>query len=342
MPRHRKRNHYNENPMTPGQKILLVGGGLAVGGLLYTRAKAASKKSGPAITGCNPSPYTWNEAVVKDAIETVVEDGETNPLTVATVVADAHFGDYPGGGNVSFPPDPAKQNPAGVDCVWSRVTALVDVVFEEKGIKPGGPGVKPFEIVLPWLEDPETGGTPKDGKLFRDRPGWIFLGETPKNHILASVLTNAGVPNTAANRVEYEKAIFCSPWNDALYGFKEPAGVQGYYAPHNRGIILYPVHADNATRMMQGLPARRSITNWTYNPNTKKHSASHDGTGGALPTLWLPGIEHNVPTVIIASYNDGLSAINPPKEIMAFRVENVSPGNYGCAPWNNNAQPLVF
>ena len=322
-------------PLSRIQKVGLVTFSLAGAYLFGTKAFAKPTRGGGVVTGCNPMPYTWSENNTRDAINELIDDGATDALQVATKVANDLYGDYPGGGMVNFPPKQGMQL-AGVECIWSRVVALVTQIFKDRGVVPKGDDPKPWEIINPYMEDPEDGGMIRDGSLLRVRPnlGMSFYG-TNKWSIAYKALENAGVPSSGANRIEYTRLIQCSPWNDALTATAQwdGGGYPKFGAGRNgRAIPLNANHADNKQRMLQGNAPRRAATD--YN--------SHDGTGGKNPLIWLPKIEHNAPAVVVALNDDGTSGINPPRDILNFGLENVAPGSYGCDPFSSDAEPLQF
>lgn len=322
-------------PLSRVQKVGIAAFGLAGAYLFSTKAFAKPTKGGGTITGCNPTPYTWNEGPVRALINAEIDDGADDSLAVATDVANELFGQYPGGGVVKFPPTQGMQL-AGVECIWSRVVALVTQIFKDRGIVPKGDDPKPWEIVNPYLEDPDDGGMIRDGSLLRVRPnlGMSFYGEN-KWSIAYKALQNAQVPATGANRIEYTRLIQCSPWNDALTATAkwDGGGYPKFGAGRNgRAIPLNANHADNKQKLLQGQSPRRAATD--YN--------SHDGSGGHLPLIWLPKIEHGAPAVVVALNDDGTSGINPPRDILEFGLENVNPGTYGCDPFSSDAEPLVF
>jgi hypothetical protein len=145
-------------------------------------------------------------------------------------------------------------------------------------------------------------------------------------------LQNSGIPNTSQNRIALVRLIECSPYNDAVYGVKlsENAFGQRFRSDQPYGISGNPQHADNLTRMKQGLPVRRAAF--------RNSMSDHEDVpgGGRHAALWIPllqqGIESVGPSAVLA-WQDGSSAINPPPEIIDLGFENVPDGEYGCAPW---------
>lgn len=297
-----------------GMYILLAGGtAIAVGaGVAYARGKKKKKKT-KKVTGCNPAPYAWNEGAVSASIQSMIQDGQLDPAALSAAVASEHFGSYPSGGMQSFPPGPSPAR--GVSCVWSRVQSLVN-----QHLASAGPAPKPHEVVQKWIRD-----EPTPGFLYRVQPEQGMS----MSKMAQQALANAGVPNPKnnngvyVNSLNYRNMIECSPWNDALLNTADSGGKGG---PDGRGISLNAVHDDNVTRMMMGQPPRRAATG----------KSSHDG-GGHLPLVWLPAIEPGAPVPVLMEWNDGFMGINPPEEILAFGLENVFPGQYGCDPWREEA-----
>lgn len=302
---------------TKGQ---MIAGSAAVALGVYGVYKATRKKKKrrrPA-NGC--APYQWNPAPVGASINTIIDEGGDNRDEIAREVATEHFGTYPGGGVVTFPP-PA-QAAAGVGCIWERTLALVDAIISERGFEE-----KPWEIIEGW-SSPDA--NPQHGTLFRQSQGTLLAGA---KGITGKALESAGVPNTGTNRVQYLRLIECSPWNDAIYNvnLSETAFSQRFREGPLRGISQNPQHEDNRGRMMQGLPPRRAAR--------EDSMTQHDG-GGRHAFMWLPLIEQGAPVVVAADFEDGRSGINPPADILAFGLEDVTPRVYGCPEYEASAQEL--
>lgn len=309
-------------PLGRPQKFALAGLAGLVGFFAYKKAYASPSLTSGTMTGCDPSPFTWNEAGIRQAIESRIDDGDHDQLSVAKDVAETYYSTYPGGGHATYPPgEPALK---GVACIWARITALVAQIFQEKGIVPSGPGgTDPYDIVFPLISDSPSA---KDGFLYKVHQG------APDSHGMYSIakrtLQAANVPDGAQNQVKYLKMIECSPWNDALYNVGNAGGKSG---PQHRGIPLTLVHADNYERLLGGQPAKRTAVSSNKGPG-----------GGHYPLFWLPKIKHGAAIPIIENNADGTNGINPPKVILDFGLENVSAGNYGCEPWASDAEPLEF
>jgi hypothetical protein len=180
-------------------------------------------------------------------------------------------------------------------------------------------------------------GSPATGTLYyqrgatQDAQGDWHAGDMWQE-ITKWALQNAGIPNTAANRIALQRLIECSPYNDALYGVKLSASAFGgrFRQDQPYGISGNAQHHDNLQRMKQGMPVRRAAY---------RHSMSDHETvpgGGRQAALWIPllqqGIEAIGPSAVL-DWQDGSSGINPPPEILALGFENVPAAEYGCAPW---------
>ena len=263
------------------------------------------------------SPYKWDPVPVSASVNALIDSGMTDRDQIAATVATEHFSYYPGGGTVAFPPTgtPAK----GVGCIWQKVLELVDAIIAGREFP-----VKPWEVINEWTRD-----EPTPGFMFRVQPD----ANLSVSAIARKALRAAGIPDEKnangvyANRLAMQRLLECSPYNDAVYSF---AGSGAGLGPDGRGINLNATHADNKQRMMQGRPARRSITG----------QSAHDGTGGHLPFMWIPLIEQGAPVPVVANWADGRSGINPPVEILAFGLENVQPGIYGCNESGESASEL--
>lgn len=301
---------------TRGQILTATGFAIIAGWGGYQALKKKKKKKKAAGT-C--APYRFDANAVSVSINTMIDQGADDRDQIAIAVANEHFGAYPGGGTAVFPPAPNA--PPGITCVWENTLALVDAIVDARGFEG-----KPWEIVEEWTS---PSGKPTPGLLFRVEPGsgWGV------SSVAREALKNAGIPNPKnannvyPNQLAMMKLIECSPWNDALYGVVGGGGKQG---PGGRGIQLNASHADNKQRMLQGLPPRRAATGLS----------SHDGGGGHLPYLWVPLLEPNAPVPIPAQWTDGRSGINPPVEVLAFGMDNVPPGIYGCEAYQEAAADL--
>lgn len=300
---------------TKGQ--LIAGGVLAaIAGLAgYSAWKTARRKKRRRPNNC--APYRWDPVPVTASINRFIDDGMDDRNQIATAVANEHFGSYPGGGMVTFPP--TGKPVAGVTCVWNRTLELVDAIIAARGFP-----VKPWEVVEEW-----TKPDPTPGFMYRADPatGWGI------SDVAREALKNAGIPNEPnangvyVNQLAMIRLMECSPYNDAVLSVSGGGGKQG---PNGRGISFNAIHADNMNRMMRGEAARRSATG----------IASHDGTGFHVPYMWTPLLELGAPVPVVANWEDGRSGINPPVEILAFGLENVAPGIYGCEEYGQAASEL--
>lgn len=175
------------------------------------------------------------------------------------------------------------------------------------------------------------GGEPESGHLYYQRTGDMGFD------IARWVIGNAGIPQTAANRIAYLRLIECSPYNQALYTVKlSDSAMKGRFRTDpDVGISGNPQHHDNRNRMMQGIAPRRAA-------QRNSMSAHEDVPGGARHAfMWLPLLKPDATVVgpnAVATWQDGSSAINPPPEIVALGFENVPAGEYGCAPWTATFQ----
>lgn len=177
------------------------------------------------------------------------------------------------------------------------------------------------------------GGKPNMGSLYYQRQGDQLF------EIARWVINNAGIPQSAQNRIAYLRLVECSPYNQALYTVRlsENAFGQRFRTDPDVGVSGNPQHHDNRNRMMQGLAPRRAAA---------KHSMTAHETvpgGGRHAFMWLPLLKGGTEVVgpnAVAVWQDGSSAINPPPEILALGFENVPAGEYGCAPWATQVDAL--
>jgi hypothetical protein len=337
-----------------------------VGAYLYSsqaQAKPAKKKSS---SSCKP--YSFDTAVVRIEIEKAVDAGQRNVNDIATAVAFELFGLYPDGGAVTFPPD-ANAKP-GVQCVWDSILILIIEVFDERGITPddgsgGDEGIDfvihdPYDDGYPWEDASlERNNYPTPG-MFADVGGEgsqeVYDGGTfmvlsaALNSALAmaaakgydvSVAQNImSKPNTSASRdlrAQMASAVFCSAWNDSLYGREVPQAdknsadnLYGWVA-NKRSPRYANVHNDVLGMMALGqTPVRAINLNGEHKP----------GNNRRLPVFWIPAINLErlagpVPTVTTAgmTWSDGTSTREPPPSVqrLGVNMNGVSlPGGAGC------------
>jgi hypothetical protein len=242
---------------------------------------------------------------------------------VAAAAANEHYGVHPSGGAVVFP---ATNGLPGAACIWRMVYDLTQQIWAERP-----PDIDYNELISTF----ESGdGQPEMGTFF-DR------GEGDNMSTIARrSLNNAGISQLeGANRIAYMRLIECGPYNDALYNVKlsEKSFNSRFRQDQPYGISGYPQHHDNLLRMKQGSPPRRaalrnSMTGAETVPGGKRHA-----------DMWLPLLKPGTEVVgpnSVAVWQDGSSAINPPTEILAMGFENVTSGQYGCAPWTTLVESL--
>lgn len=340
-----------------GGQIALAAGAALIASLAaydaFAKPKAKpKKKKKPA---CDPSPYTFDENRVRVGIEALVGAGERDKVLIASEVDNQVFGDYPGGGNVEFPPAPGA--PKGVTCVWQLTLNLVDVIFEEQGIDPDAKEDFEWEVHgsgdpgYPWESPtlhPENYPTPS---TFIDI-GTVDAWDTSKGfdsmvqNVLGSALAMAGmdaglaVGNSSTSkrlRREMRELIICSKYNDALYGqtdVKKAGGAEGKDWMMNskgRGLNWLPYHADNIGRMAQGKPPRRATST-----NGKKLGGGKGGSSQML--VWLPAVDLGalqgaVPSVKALQWSDASATTEPPPVVQRLGVDMSGvnlPGGAGC------------
>ncbi len=309
-------------PLSPGKKKFAVAAALlGLGGFLWSRRAGAQETKSKV---CSTQPLAWNEAAVRGHIAgiratTIAQGQQVIAVDIARQVAMMLYPEH------TWPPGPGA--PSHVVCVWDKI---VDVTTEVIG-----PTINWPEIVNPLIS---YGTNAQAGKFlqvqYKIAPTiWSHSAIKKKPGVLDVILENANVPNNRNNRHALYKAIVCSPWNDAILTTEGKSGGTGttLYAPvHGRGISMLPVHADNLQRMLSGRPPRRRAT------------SGKGPSGGHLPLVWIPDIERGIPSVVVKSWPDGRSAVNPPQEILDLGLENVPPGSYGCDPWRQNAAPLQY
>jgi len=283
---------------------IIAGGGIVYFGFI----RPAQAETTPTKKKDPCAPFKWDAARVREEIVAELEDGESDPVVIASVVATEVYGVYPGTGEeVLYPPQSGART--AIKCIYDKVLSLTESV-----LRTTSPTAKPFEVV-----QRNTSNTPLPGKMFHainaNLQGTSMLGD---DGVVARALRAAGVPDTANNRLRYLELIECSPYNHAVVNYDNARAGSNFpgYGPNNSGILLNSQHFNNYQRMMEGRPARRSIR-----------------SGGSRPFFWLPTIEQNAPVVMLATNVDGSPGISPPDEIIEFGFEGVPSGTYGCPPY---------
>ena len=134
---------------------------------------------------------------------------------------------------------------------------------------------------------------------------------------------------------EWADYILCVAWNDVHYGSLRVTA-NNRRGPHNRGIPLSPIHADNWRRILDGRSTLR---------NVRLHKAGEVGTpqnvgkgDRRLPLLWMPGLDYEVlwqsgGKTLRAGGNwaNGFSYYFPPPIVMRLSVQD--PTNAGLGVW---------
>lgn len=339
-----------------GAQIAVAAGAAILGGIVlydtvYAKPAPAKKKKKPE-PSCDPSPYQWNEGAVRAGIEDLVTAGERDATFIATEVASSLFGDYPGGGNIEFPPAPGA--PKGVACVWSLVIYMVDIIFKEKGIKNGKKdGGFNWEVHgagdldnYPWETPslhPDNYPTPgvfidignKEGAWDTseglDKMMKVLLAQSMAMANLAGGNVDVGLAYAQTTkgknlRRDYRNLIQCSVWNDALYGQTNivAAGGKEGGSTHmmnnkGRGLNWYPRHADNLSRMAQGKKPKR-----TTSASGAKLASPNSGSSQML--LWLPAVDLQAlgnpnPVIKPLNWSNGSSTKEPPPMVQDLGID---------------------
>jgi hypothetical protein len=214
----------------------------------------------------------------------------------------------------------------------------------------------------PWLnEDPYW---PMPETFYEIEVGDRFLGEnTDSSHgIVYSVLLSAayaaaievgGVGPSAAQqfalsvatnvnaRLDYLDLIYCSPWNDSLYGtYGYDVDLIGSFdSPAGRSIRLLPVHYDNFERISQGLAPRRNVRLGTLENKGDRSGTPMDENQNSFELLWLPGLNLNVLwesqgetiTTQGLTWEDGSNKLMPPPVVAQLSAIGVPSGQWGCS-----------
>lgn len=341
-----------------GTLILVTAGGAY---LLSNETQAKPKKS------CKP--YKFNELAVRASLEDAIDSGVLDPMQLAVDTSTELFGRHPTGANVVFPP--IAKPLAGVACVWERVLGLIALIFDERGITPSdGETDDPSDGIDIVIHDPSDDGYPweefaldagnyptpgmfadvGDSKTFDYSRGTFAVADAALDSAIAmaaargidvSVAQNIMAhPNTSQARdfkAQMVNVIFCSPWNDALYGRevpsaekKSPDNLYGWVA-NGRSPRYGPVHNDILGMLVTGKRPLRSIT---------VNGSRKSGMGRRSPVFWIPAINLEklggpFPSVTVSgmTWSDGSSTSQPPPIVQKLGVDmgGVSlPGGPGC------------
>lgn len=344
------------NPITG--KTVLIGAGV-VGALLFaTQAFAApSRKRKTLPDVCDPSPYVFNENVVRQQINLRIDEGAETIVEVAADVANEMFGQFPGGGTVTFPPQGSVA--PGVTCVWQRTLAMVELIADERGLKPkpDGPGapvdfddVKADTPGYPWeipslhhknYPTPSTFFDLNVDDAFDPAKGFYKITEAA----LASAVTMAGgdwqvvkTPAFKPLREAYRELLMCGEYNDGIFGQTDPkkSGAPATQASlvqnvKGRGPNMLPRQYNNLQRMAEGQSPKRS---------TRINGNKLAGVQGAhrQMQMWLPAIDlaalvAPVPSIRPLVWSDGSSTKDPPPVVQALGLDLSGvnlPGGVGC------------
>lgn len=317
---------------------------------------------------CDPSPFVVEVAAIKLAIVEAVAAGMRENATVAAHAAESlYIVDPSNDAPLSWPPQEGASE--GQRCVWSIILAQVDIYLNENGIPPwpacpAGSEIQDGQCLPvggidldPWLNPSKW---PQSGTFIQVEKGDTFLGSsspTPNRRsiVYSTLLSTAhqaaiddgasaeaatefaqGIANDPSARVEYLTLIYCSPWNDALYGTfgYDPALIGDFDSPVGRAIRLLPYHFDNYKRIIHGQSPRRNIHKGSA-PGDKSGTRI-SSAGKSLELLWLPELN---PEFLLAdgtittqgmTWEDGSSRIMPPPIVEVLGVEDVPPGMWGC------------
>lgn len=326
---------------------IATGGLLPVGIILLMALGMGGGKKGKR-TKSEPkgecAPFPWLPERVDEAVASAVAAGLEDPTDITLTVLREVYPDDPEGTPLTWPvPDSGD---AARSCIQDRVRIRVDrrlaelvdeiadeieeeaqqessmpeVIRDYEPVSGDGnryPAPSAFYRVNPPGTSPLTGGKPENLTIIAKAALMNALQMADLDPAMAD-----GDDQFARNlRVGMMNAIECSPWNDALYGHES----SHHYSPHPRGISLNAVHADNRTRLIRGEKPRRSVTG----------EASHDGTGGHLPYLWIPAVdpdalELGVVKAVDSFWPNGDSGSWPPTEVSDLNGENIRRGPWGC------------
>lgn len=329
------------NPSVPQTAALVA---LAVVGTLWA-VKAATKKKWKktqAKKRLSCHPYKYDEVAVREAVEERLPLGD--PSLIAAEVASELFGNYPGGGTVTFPPAPEDPQPA--QCVWALVVDAVDVAFKKHSIEPEkSTGVIGWKVRdkndpgYPWLDPSlELNNVPTPGMFvdFNNTEATWNPAEGYESLIrmaLASALRMAGGdPTLAAGssttskrlRREMRYLFHCSEWDDQLFGQENTDKASGpgevtqswMLNKQGRGLDWTPSHADNLSRIAEGQAPLRQVA--------LDGSPLSDDTFAML--LWIPAVDLDalkgaVPTIKALKWPDGSSTTEPPPGVQNLGVD---------------------
>jgi hypothetical protein len=356
------------NP-TPTQWALITTAGVAALVIGVGAVMAGPSPKGPPPQVCDPTPYVFDPAEVTAAINTEIDNGDHDKANVAMSVATLLYGQHPSGQTVFFPP---VANPLpGVACVWQLTVAMVDAVFEDRGIieGPTGPSTS-LDWVLhnandpgyPWEEPTlQTSNFPTPG-TFVDignasgswKPSHGY--DSMVRAYLGSGLAMAGGDVTLATsgagqelRKQVRQAIMAvGGFNDLLYGQTNLNYAGGNDPNKPGGDPNKPVMAsyvlNEQGRGLNWLPRHKDNLHRIPQGDAPKRATRLDGSklGGAnagssqmlvwLPALDLDALAQPVPSVEFLTWSDGSSTLDPPPAIKALGIDMSGVVLPGVAP----------
>lgn len=348
------------------KKQLAVAAGAGVLLLLLTGFLPGGKdKKKP--SKCDPSPFEFDTVTVHTAITAAIADGMRSKTSVAEYVADELFAvDPETGSTMAWPP--TADASSGQVCVWQLLLAEIDIHMDDNNIPPWPPCPPGTELedgvcqliggidLDPWLNPSKW---PLSGTFIQVEGGDTFLGtasasEDRRSIVYATLLSTAyqavidnggsadeatafaqSIANDPGARVDYLNLIFCSPWNDALYGTfgYDPSKIGEFSSPMGRAIRLLPYHYDNLQAISESRTPHRNI-------HMSESSGDEGGTrvesgGNSLEFLWLPKLN---PVMLLdgvistegMDWDDGSSMIMPPPIVQNLGIASVPSGMWGC------------
>lgn len=219
---------------------------------------------------CDPSPYTFNDAQVAATIDSLVAQGMRDVVTVAAAAAEEHFGQYPPGGTVSFPP--GTQPPRGVGCVWARTLDLAEAIL-------AGAPLTPADIIDPMVSDVPMPNT------------WYPVTTADGQAGITGVARRLfGFPVGDGRTTAVIRCIIRSGWNITYFGRVREDGNPSYHVRlgdkwFDIGPAFQPRNTNAVMRMMRGERPNRTIR-----PSGAKitDAATQDNSYGAI---WIPDVQ---------------------------------------------------
>ncbi len=287
--------------------IIPIGVVLMISSLVKRRRKRLRSKVVGPTNECPPFP--WLSPQVDDAIQKGIEAEMCTLGELSSNVARAVYPETPDGREIDWPRvDPWILPPTeanAIHCLWDRIKIRVNAhlaVLEDTLCPDPGPGVKPSDVIGPWISP-----VPQVGRWYKIQSG----DDLPA---IARDLFNLNRGNPLIAHII--RCITASSWNLEYYGtpWDPDNKLFPFYTSvetsDGRMVISHafmPRHEDAIAAMFEGrLPAR------TITPDGR-------GGSGTWGTIWIPDMTITKGGDLLCpsgEWGDGTSKSEPPPQAL--------------------------